>query len=353
MIKNSIVEGKMDDLLEDILTNKKDIVKSDDNIIYQITTTYNQKNNDYENISTIDLEGCEDELKKIYNLSKNDTLIIVKYDYKIPDLLIPIIGYELFHPITKEVLDLNYCEKNKTKIDLIIPVKINESELYRHNPNDTYYKDKCNTDSNNKSFDITLYDKKNIYNEKNLALCANNCEFEDYDNNTKKVKCICEPHYNNSLINLDNIINKKKLLNNFKDIHSTTNLDIIKCYKNFLSFKGLKSNIGSYILLSIILIDFIGAIIFTFVEYKILMKKLNDIVNNSDGKNNVNNININNPIKKGQRVIKINKVINTKDNIDESNLNNNPNDKNTNTNNINNEKSVNKSKIRRKKEKKF
>ena len=42
MIKNSIVERKMDDLLEDVLTYKKDIVNSDDNIIYQITTTYNQ-----------------------------------------------------------------------------------------------------------------------------------------------------------------------------------------------------------------------------------------------------------------------------------------------------------------------
>ena len=254
LIKNSIAEGKMNDLLKYVLNNKKDIIQSNDNIIYQITSTYNQKNNEYDNISTIALDECEEELKRIYNISKKVTLIIFKYDYNISDLLIPIIGYEIYHPITNEILDLNLCQKNKSKIDLLIPVKINESELYKHNPNDSYYIGKCNIDSNNKSFDITLYDKKNIYNEKNLALCPNNCEFEEYNNETKKVKCTCEPQYNNSLITLDNIINKRKLLNNFIDIHSSTNLDIIKCYKKLLKFEGLINNIGSYILFFIILL---------------------------------------------------------------------------------------------------
>ena len=81
-------------------------------------------------------------------------------------------------------------QKNKTKINILIPVQINEKEVYKHNPNDAYYKDRCNTDFNNKNIDITIYDKKNIYNEKNLALCAKNCEFDGYNNSTQKVKCI-------------------------------------------------------------------------------------------------------------------------------------------------------------------
>ena len=67
-----------------------------------------------------------------------------------------------------------------------------------------------------------------------MALCAKNCEFDGYNNSTQKVKCICEPQINNSLLTLDDIINKKKLINNFIDIHSSTNFDIIKCYKKFL-----------------------------------------------------------------------------------------------------------------------
>lgn len=55
-----------------------------------------------------------------------------------------------------------------------IPVQIDENEIYRHDPNDNYYKDKCNVDNNTNGVDITLYDKKNIFNEQNFALCAHN-----------------------------------------------------------------------------------------------------------------------------------------------------------------------------------
>ena len=209
LIKNDISEGKMNSLIEEVLTNKKDIIETYENTLYQITTTFNQKNSEYNNISTMEFYLCEELLKDIYIISKNDPLIIFKYEYTMSDLLIPIVGYEIYHPITKQILDLNHCKKNKTKIDISIPVQINENEVYKHNSNDDYYKDKCNTDTNNKNVDITVYDKKNIYNEKNLALCANNCEFDGYNNSTKKVKCICEPQFNNSLLTLDNIINKK------------------------------------------------------------------------------------------------------------------------------------------------
>ena len=233
LIKNSISEGKMDSIIEEVLNNKNNLIESYDSIFYQITTTFNQKNNEYKNISRMELEECEDVLKNVYNISKNYSLIIFKYDYFIPELLIPIIGYELYHPNTKQNLDLNYCKKNKTKINILIPVQINEREVYKHNPNHAYYKDRCNTDSNNKNIDITIYDKKNIYNEKNLALCAKNCEFDGYNNSTQKVKCICEPQFNNSLLTLDDIINKKKLINDFIDIHSLFILILLNVTKNF------------------------------------------------------------------------------------------------------------------------
>ena len=335
LIKNGISEGKMDSIIEEVLNNKKDIIETYDNITYQITTTFNQRNNEYKNISTMELEGCEEVLKNIYNIGKNDSLIIFKYEYIIPKLLIPIIGYELYHPITKQILDLGFCENNKTKINILIPVQINENEVYKHNQNDAYYKDKCNTDSNNKNADITLYDKKIIYNEKNLALCAKNCQFDGYNNSTKKVKCTCEPQFNNSLLTLDDIINKKKLINNFIDIHSSTNFDIIKCYKKFLSLISLKNNIGSYIILSIILIYIIGSFIFSFCEYKKIINIVNDILkDNGNNNTNITDINnkLNNTIKKNNKIIKINKNINIKNNVNNSKINN----------NINNDKSTNK-----------
>ena len=85
LIKNAISNGTLNDILGDVINdNKIDIYQKDeDNIKYLITSSFNQKNKKYENISIINLdEQCESELKKSYNINNNQTLIIFKYDYK-------------------------------------------------------------------------------------------------------------------------------------------------------------------------------------------------------------------------------------------------------------------------------
>lgn len=121
---------------------------------------------------------------------------------------------------------------------------------------------------------MTIFDRKKEYNDKNLSLCASNCIYSDYDNSTKKVICQCEPQSNSSLIILEKIINKENLLQNFKDLKKTTNIQVVTCYKKFLSFKELKSNIGSFILLFIILFYLIGLLAFIINGYKKLEIKL-------------------------------------------------------------------------------
>ena len=286
MIKYSINDGLMDDLLEEVINESKiDIYNTDTDIKYQITSSFNQNNKNYENISVINLTNCESKLKQIYNINPNDTLIIFKYDYKVEGLLIPIVGYEVFHPLTKEILNLNYC--NETSIDLIIPVNIEENELYKHDPKNDYYKDKCNSFPSEKGVDMTLYDRKKEYNDKNLSLCPNNCDFNGYDNLTKKVKCQCEPQFNSSMINLDNIINKKKLLNNFMDIKKTSNIGVVKCYKKFFSKEGFKKNIGNYIILIITFIFLVGLFTFIFKGFKILNETIDNIIKSSEEKKKI------------------------------------------------------------------
>ena len=176
MIKHDIEDHFIDNMLEEVINESKiDINNIDNNIKYQITSSFNQRNKVYNNISNIDLKECETKLKEVYGINPNETLILFKYDYDIKGLLIPMVGYEVFHPKTKEVLDLNHCKNNK--IDVIIPVNIDESKLYKYDPNNTYYKDKCNSYPNENGVDMTLYDRKKEFNDKNLSLCAENCEF--------------------------------------------------------------------------------------------------------------------------------------------------------------------------------
>ena len=290
IILHDISSGSINNIIDDIIQNKIDMIETDNNIKYQITSSFNQKNNFYDDISVIDLQSCETKLKEIYSIPPNEPLIIFKYDYNSEQTLIPIVGYEVFNPITKEKLNLNHC--NNIKIDIFLPVNknISEDELYKHDPNNNFYKDRCSSFSNEKGVDMTIYDRKTEYNEKNYALCSENCDFINYNNETKKALCQCEPQFNSTLITFDKIINKKKLLNNFLDIKKSINLGVIKCYKKFISKSGLIKNIGNYIILFTIIIYLITLILLLVKDYKIMKENIEQISLITKDKNKSKNI---------------------------------------------------------------
>ena len=123
-------------------------------MIYQLTTSDNQKNNSNKNISTVDLGDCEKILKEKYEIDPSLPLIIFKIDYFSPDTLIPIIGYEIYHPLNKTKLDLTYCEDILIKLN--IPVKIDENKLFKYDPNSEFYTDNCFPYTSENGTDIIL-----------------------------------------------------------------------------------------------------------------------------------------------------------------------------------------------------
>ena len=275
-IRNDLINGNLDTLLLNVTNGtKRDLVAVDKDTIYQITTTENQKNNEYKNISTINLGDCEDRLKQIYGINKNLSLIIFKIDYYMPGLLIPVIGYEIYHPINKSQLDLNYCKDILIKLN--IPVSINENNLFKHNPNSEYYTDECNTYTTDNGTDIILNDRQNEYIENNLSLCENNCTFTGYDKDTKKALCECESKSKIGLIS--DIIKDENILSaNFNTDNSTSNIVTMKCVYTLFSKEGLLTNIGSYILLFTFVFFTISTFIFYKCGYQIIEKKLKNII---------------------------------------------------------------------------
>ena len=68
--------------------------------------------------------------------------MILKIDYIIPGLYIPIVEYKFFHPNTKEPLDLNACIKSP--ISFSYPtLKDIDNNTFMHEPNNEYYNNKC------------------------------------------------------------------------------------------------------------------------------------------------------------------------------------------------------------------
>ena len=80
-LQENIMNGKMNDIIKSVSESKKDFILEDNNVIYQITTSNNQKIKTNNSISTLDLLGCEDILKQKYNINQNLSLIILKIDY--------------------------------------------------------------------------------------------------------------------------------------------------------------------------------------------------------------------------------------------------------------------------------
>ena len=280
-IVDKIISGDLKSLLSDVTENNEDFVIKEDDVIFQITTTNNQNNKEYNNISNIELGECEDKLKRIYNISKNESLIILKIDYFMPGLLIPVIGYEVFHPENKSKLDLSYCEN--FLINYNIPVSIDENNIDKYDPNSDYYNDECSIYTTEDGTDIILNDRKIEYNENNLSLCENNCTFTEYDINTKKSICMCE--IKSKIYSISEIIqNKETISNNFNIASDSTSSSVntMKCFNTLFSKYGLLKNLGNYILL-VITILFIGSgILFYKIGYNLIDNDMKQIMKNKE-----------------------------------------------------------------------
>ena len=294
-----MMNHNLDDVLANVTKNKKDVVQIEDDLIIQITTSENQKNNNNTNISTIDLGDCEDKLKEVYEINKTLPLIIFKIDYISPDTLIPIIGYEIYHPLNNSRLDLTYCEDILIKLN--IPVSINEDSLFKYDPNSGYYTDNCYAYTTIDGTDIILNDRKQEFSDNNLSLCENNCNYTGYDSNSKRSSCDCAIKNKMELIS-EIMDNPDKLSNEFSSESSSSSSSIItmKCTKNLFTKEGLKSNISSYILLIFIFFFTLSIMLFIKCGYPLLNNDINEIIQNKrkGNKDNSNNNDILGIIKK-------------------------------------------------------
>ena len=256
-IRNLIKNGTIYRILNESDTGN--FFFEEDNITYHVSMTNNPFNN--LSISKIDLSDCENLLKEIYDIDDNKELLLLKIDIYESDLLFPKIQYELYHPDTRELLNLTHCQ-NLT-MDIEYEVEIDEDELYIYDPISDYYNDICNTTTSESGTDITLNDRKEEYLHKNLSICDGNCKLVGYNSQTKQVKCECDilTEIKKNLGELKNM----KFADVFSGLQNALNFKIMICYKLFFSKIGFINNMGSYILLGIIFI-FLGCFCFFILK---------------------------------------------------------------------------------------
>jgi hypothetical protein len=133
------------------------------------------------------------------------------------------------------------------------------------NPASGYYNDICYPTTSDFGTDIILNDRKNEFVEKNRTVCQDDCTLLDIYN-TKKVNCSCD--VKEASLSYENIkIDKTKLFNNFLDVNYIANIDFLLCYKILFKKNALLKNIGSYILIWIILFHIISIYVFYIKSY--------------------------------------------------------------------------------------
>ena len=259
------------------LENGKDDIIQDNKLTITLTTSDNQKKNENNNMTTIDLGDCEYELRLAYNISKDNKIYMKKIDMKQDGLKIPKVEYDVYCKLngTNLVkLNLTFCKN--TKIALSVPVVITDS-LDKYDPNSGYYNDICYTATSDEGIDISLNDRKNDFIKDGKIVCQEGCDFTKYDDVFHKAKCSCDVKESSESSAFMNI-NTTEIFNNFIDIKNIANFHLLICNKVLFTKDGIIHNISFYLMIFIILFHIICIIIFYGKQFNKLKTKIKEII---------------------------------------------------------------------------
>ena len=169
-----------------LINNNYTLIKTG-NMIFQVSSFKIRAN--LGDISYIDLGECENLLKREYNISESEDLIIFQIDIKDLEKIKTYVQYEIYEPHEYHKLNLDICED--LTINIYSPVyldnetaliysSLNKEGYNLFNANDPFYNDICSPYTTLNGTDIILEDRKNdIYNKYgNISICQNNCIYE-------------------------------------------------------------------------------------------------------------------------------------------------------------------------------
>ena len=251
---------KIYEILHSQMNSTTNEIIETNNVVFQISTLEQQKNNNNPSVSSLDLRECEQLLKQQEGLTETEDLIIFKTDLKSEDLSSTYVQYEVYNPRTLGIVSLKICKN--IPIEISVQVNINENTQSICNSldqlgyklfdlNDPFYNDICSTYTTENGTDLILADRKSLIydNNNNITMCQSGCHFQDYNCTTKRVKCDCSVQLEETIKDIKKLFfNEKELINMFFTTLENSNFLVLKCYKLVFSAKGQINNIGSYIM---------------------------------------------------------------------------------------------------------
>ena len=279
-INHLIEEGKLNKYFKASIINEKPKIFNISNKLFQFSTVLTEKKlcSKDNNFSSIDFFSVfyGNNLKRRFD-ENSDDIYLFKIDYYFDDYKIPVIEYNLYYRNENKTNTKIIMDEYKDKVVYYyLPVNINEKEEFKYNYENNFYNDICYSYSSNDKKDITLYDRKEEFNNLNMSVCENGCIYADYNFSINKV--VCECRIKTSMKNYEDIIFNDAFFH-FTNLKMKSNIYILKCAKTLFSKDGIKTNIAFYILSIIIIISIIECIIFFLRGFKLLRRKIDNIIN--------------------------------------------------------------------------
>jgi len=238
-----------------------------------------------------ELGECEQILKTQYNLDDNITLIINETSNNNNDRgRRGPMSIEVYEPINNTKLNLSLCNNERFRVN--ISVNIDEERIYKYDKYSNYYNDICFSYTSENGTDVILVDRRKEFIHNNMSLCERNCDFRGYDRDSKNARCDCEivvENTNSDTVSESESDDDEDFFNNFINITSISNIEVLNCYKNIFTKDGLIKNYGNYIILSIILIYVISLLFFIIKGYNNFIDKINIIIKNNNNTDTYSN----------------------------------------------------------------
>ena len=247
------------------------------NIYPHSTDIYNIPS-EYSNLTFINLDKCEDYIRRFYHLDKNEILYIISAEIKNPSTN-RVTNEFIFNIYLKNGTELEYLSicNNKNSSFYVTSALTNldlanfdeAQDLYDqgyniYNLTSEFYTDGCSP-AKIGSNDITLDDRKLIY-PQNISFCPGECDFFEVMIETKRVRCACDSFYTEKYINISTSFIKVNASDNFFIyLLDNFNYKIFKCYHILLKldFNNLLKNIGFIFGVIVFFINLICLFIFS------------------------------------------------------------------------------------------
>ena len=340
-------------------------VISGENFLAMISSSdnMNPENQIKNGISAVDLGNCTNIIKEYYNISKEESFIVLNIESK-NDIQYITNNYDKSFILGKNSqieiydysgrrLNLSVCQKeikilkylgdvDKNKLDLESAKIFSNQDIDVFDPEDDFFNDLCHNYNDLYGRDIIINDRRNdIY--QNATFCQIGCEYNGIIFELNAADCLCNSNYlqeeGYNIASINSVI-EVKFFKNISKVFLESLLDfnfgVLRCYNLVINTKILIHNIGFYCFSSMFFMQIIFAFVYLskkLISLKNFMLKFQS-KNTNKNKRNINIINNDNykklnnnkdpqnkllstpPIKKKYQLKSFNSINNNKQTID-------------------------------------